>query len=142
MKLSPTNAPRTPPHARVGSWSARGDRRRPPRPPRADAGDRDRDEGAAQADHGEQGRERGAGEVGLGDEAARAAALHQRAEVRAVAAGDEHDRRASRSAVSRGGDLEAVDVGQADVEQDDVGPQRSARVERRWRRPAASPTTS
>src|SRR4051794_28294082 len=61
-----------------------------------------------------------AGQVGLGDEAAGPAALDEGAEVRAVPARAQHDRRAVAVGGQPGGDLEAVDVGEIDVEQEDV----------------------
>jgi CheY-like chemotaxis protein len=64
------------------------------------------------------------------DEAACAALLDERAEVRALAAGRHDDR----GPVAAGGqprrDLEAVDPGQLDVEQDDIGPQLAHGLER------------
>ena len=84
-----------------------------------------------------------AGELGLRDEAAGAAGGDQVAVVGRVAARDEHDRAAScRSGTGGLRDLEAVQVGQLDVEQDDVGVEL-ARPSRAPRRPSsASPTTS
>src|SRR3712207_6949145 len=62
---------------------------------------------------------RSAAEVALGHEPARPAARDQRPEVAGVVAGDEHDDGRVRARAQPRGDVEAVHVGQVDVEQDE-----------------------
>src|SRR5581483_9792366 len=69
----------------------------------------------------EQSVQNGPREVGLADEAARAARLDERAVRLALAARHEHDRLVAAALPQARRDLEAVDVGELDVEQDDVG---------------------
>ena len=71
---------------------------------------------------GDEGSDGIAGEEGLVDEAAGARVGDERPEVGLLAARGEHDRGRRRCLPEAGGDLEARDVGQADIEQDDVGP--------------------
>ena len=76
--------------------------------------------GASGGEHSQ----RVARELRLGDEAARAAVLEVRRVVRGVAARGQHDGGAAAgAAASAARDLDPVDVGQADVEQDDLGAQ-------------------
>ena len=77
----------------------------------------------------------GARELGLGHEAAGAGARDERAEVRRVAARDEDTIAGPGCRWSAGGDVEAVDVGQLDVEQDEVGPEPLGLGDRLTRRP-------
>ena len=82
------------------------------------------------SDFTEQRSERLAGELVLGHEAARAAARDQLRRVRPVAARGEDDRGRVAVAGEPRGDVEAVEVGELDVEQDDVRAQPARLGER------------
>ena len=73
--------------------------------------------------HRDESSDRLAGEEGLLDQAAGARVGDERPEVGLLAARREHDRSRGRGLSEAGGDLEPRHVGQADVEQDDVGPE-------------------
>src|SRR5215213_1839012 len=79
----------------------------------------------------DQCRDRLAAQLSLGDEAPRGADGDLLAEVRPLPGRGEHDRRALAGGAQTGGDLEAVEVGKLNVEQDQVGVELADGLERR-----------